>query len=466
MPRPLKDLRPDASPRHRFGAAVRDWRLLRELSQEALGARALLSGSKIGKIEVGSRRTFEDQAHALDAALEADGALVALWQWMDSEERRSVPDRPNVLNEHGGEIDWVDDFGLAASSARAMWQADAAGDAALGDRPWVRILADLSRTAWQRSPLRYEAGPSVDGEPFADAAALRSMASTFDDLDRRFGGGYSRRYVATFLADKVAPRITTALSAPNGTEWVSSAARLINVAGFMAFDDGASGLAQRYFAQALRLAAAANDPVLGAHILSDMAMQAVHVGHVAEALAFAELGRSTAVRAGSWATAARCSAMAMRAEARRRDSAAMWRVASETEAMLARAEWSEEPEQIRFFTHEQFCVEVVYAGASVNDRQTVLRFLPGSPLTDRTRQQVLMSSTAASLLLDPASGSPDVELGCRLVTEVQPHLMTLSSARTWTVLGQVRRRLEPFANVRAVRECQEALAEPPIAGTP
>jgi len=57
-----------------------------------------------------------------------------------------------------------------------------------------------------------------------------------------------------------------------GRELMAATARLCDLCGYMSFDSGRQGLAQRYFIQALRLAQASGDRALGAHILTDMAM--------------------------------------------------------------------------------------------------------------------------------------------------------------------------------------------------
>ncbi|HEX8345711.1 MAG TPA: helix-turn-helix transcriptional regulator, partial [Actinoplanes sp.] len=74
-PRPL---RPDLSPAHLFGARLRQYRIERGLSQQALGRLVHVSGDLIGKIEKGERRASRDLAGRVDACLGVDGSLVDL----------------------------------------------------------------------------------------------------------------------------------------------------------------------------------------------------------------------------------------------------------------------------------------------------------------------------------------------------------------------------------------------------
>ncbi|PSK98974.1 helix-turn-helix protein [Murinocardiopsis flavida] len=64
----------------RYGAEVRKWRELAQLTQTRLAAKVSLSSSAVSYIEAGVLRPQADHAHALDAALDAGGALVRMWE--------------------------------------------------------------------------------------------------------------------------------------------------------------------------------------------------------------------------------------------------------------------------------------------------------------------------------------------------------------------------------------------------
>lgn len=70
-----------------------------------------------------------------------------------------------------------------------------------------------------------------------------------------------------------------------------AAAEQAYLVGWMAYDDGQHGLAQRYLIQALRLAEASGNRVLGAHVLAGMSDQANLLGHPHEALMLARAGQ-------------------------------------------------------------------------------------------------------------------------------------------------------------------------------
>lgn len=92
MPQRPKQLEPEKSDRHRFGAELRHWRLEQRLSQPQLGAKVHVSGDLIGKIEKAVRTCTPELARALDEALGARGALARALPRTASDADNSPPD--------------------------------------------------------------------------------------------------------------------------------------------------------------------------------------------------------------------------------------------------------------------------------------------------------------------------------------------------------------------------------------
>lgn len=82
-----RTLQPQLSAVHLFGARLRQYRLDRGLSQQALGRLVHVSGDLIGKIEKGDRTASRDLAKDCDACLGADGGLTDLWSGIDTDTR-------------------------------------------------------------------------------------------------------------------------------------------------------------------------------------------------------------------------------------------------------------------------------------------------------------------------------------------------------------------------------------------
>ncbi len=85
MSRPERQLEPHRSALDRFGFELRRLRKARGLSQGRLGLLVHVSGDLIQRIEVGARRPSRDLAEHCDAALRANGMLIASWNALQAE---------------------------------------------------------------------------------------------------------------------------------------------------------------------------------------------------------------------------------------------------------------------------------------------------------------------------------------------------------------------------------------------
>jgi MalT-like TPR region len=118
--------------------------------------------------------------------------------------------------------------------------------------------------------------------------------------------------------------------------------------GWMAYDAGKHGLAQRYMAQALRASHAANDRAFGSRILAAMSHQALHLGDVRHGLDFACAARAGAQGAVTATTAAMLAAMEACAHAARGDASPCLRALTDAERAFERSNPSEDPPWVDF----------------------------------------------------------------------------------------------------------------------
>ena len=115
----------------------------------------------------------------------------------------------------------------------------------------------------------------------------------FVQLDNRFGGGHARHTLIQYLSADGGRLLRGQYSEPVGRALFSAVAEATLLAAWMTYDSSPSaGLAQRYFVQALALAQAAGDRLLGATILDAMSHQATYIGRFAEAANLARAARS------------------------------------------------------------------------------------------------------------------------------------------------------------------------------
>jgi hypothetical protein len=293
------------------------------------------------------------------------------------------------------------------------------------------------------------------------------MSRAFADSDHRLGGGHARTTLAHYLNQTAVPLVRSgAYDDETGRDLLSEVARLADVAGFMAFDSGLHGLAQHYLAQALWLAKAGKNHVLGAHILTDLSMQSAHLGRVNDAVGAADAAVEAAKRGTSPSTLARCYAINARAKAAAGDAAGADRALNEAERVLDRANHADEPAWIGFFKPRQLTVESMYVSLALGRASHVQRHAETAQLDQSSsdampRRDVLARATLAQSYLTPVSniGAADVEHACLLIKGCIPMLGSLTSARATTAVEGVWQTLADFQAHACVRELNEVFAQ-------
>jgi hypothetical protein len=300
-----------------------------------------------------------------------------------------------------------------------------------------------------------------------DVAAVWAMCSSFADADHRLGGGHARQALISCADEVVVPLLAGRYTDRIGRELFAATARLFDVAGFMCFDSGLQGLGQRYFVAALRLAKVSGDLALGAHILADMAIQALDQRHPEAAVTLADAGVATARRAGSASVLARCQAVRARALALAGDAPESDHALSRADDALDRAGGTDEPSWVTFFTARQLAAESMYAAAELHRPGDVQRHAALVLDTDdgMQRRRVLATATLAASYL-PADGgraAADVEHACEVLRGIVPVLGAQTSARALSLVGEVRRRLGAYPELPAVRELEHEFSQCAVA---
>jgi len=144
-------------------------------------------------------------------------------------------------------------------SAGLQYQADlepalvalsALARAALGRPTWVMPFSVAALTRASRDWLLDVHHQPAAGDKQTDprAQGIRNTFRAFQELDTRYGGGYARLALVQHLTANVLPLLGSA-----SKDVQEAGAELLYLAGLMAFDDGALGLAECYLIQALRL---------------------------------------------------------------------------------------------------------------------------------------------------------------------------------------------------------------------
>ena len=158
-------------------------------------------------------------------------------------------------------------LGMAVYSVAAL---------SLPGEDWWSRMSEQSRP--RSSSATRRVGPG-------DLAAVRDMTTLFSQMDQRRGGAHAWTSVVQYLTTDVTAYLRGTFTDEGvRRDLFSSASELAYLAGWMAFDSGHHASAQRYFTEAVKLAAEAGDPPMAAHVLRAMAHQAVDLGHHQQAL--------------------------------------------------------------------------------------------------------------------------------------------------------------------------------------
>ncbi|MGC4885707.1 hypothetical protein [Micromonospora sp. DT227] len=124
-------------------------------------------------------------------------------------------------------------------------------------------------------------------------AALQRSITLFEEWDHQHGGGLARAAMAGQLewACRVA-RQASATEAVHRT-WLSTAARLSDLAGWACFDSGdRPSTAQRYLANAIQMASEAEDVQQRAHTATTLSRHLTYLGQVSDAFDVINLAQS------------------------------------------------------------------------------------------------------------------------------------------------------------------------------
>jgi tetratricopeptide (TPR) repeat protein len=204
------------------------------------------------------------------------------------------------------------DTGLASpwTAAGVLEAVDAVTDTGSMDR---RVFFHLAGGALTEPALEWLiARPATDLDGFAGRRgrwvqathvdAIEEMTAQLRRMDDRFGGGTvldlvraQVRHVLDLVRAQVRHVLDllrdNAYSASIGIRLHACAAELLRLAGFLSFDAGRQGEAQRFWLAALRAAHAAGDRAIGANILGFLSCQAKDLDLLQEAIKLAEAAR-------------------------------------------------------------------------------------------------------------------------------------------------------------------------------
>lgn len=287
----------------------------------------------------------------------------------------------------------------------------------------------------------------------ADVVRVRATTALFADLDGRFGGGHARRALIAFLNDDVERMLRGRHTDAVRDDLFGAAAEACLLAAWMAYDSGRHGLAQRYFVQALSLADAADDRLLGANILDAMSHQATFLGRYSDAASLAGAARGGAGRAASASMAAHFAAMEARALAGLGDVRGCHRALSDAAGLFELRNPEADPSWFQYFDEAELEAEFAHCLRDLGQHAQATRHaerIAASGCGPRSDFFVTM------VLADSYLGAGHAEQASATALEAAlPLAGTLRSARCVEYLRAFRGRLSENAPASLIHDLEE-----------
>lgn len=440
----------------RFAARLRELRTARGLSLSELAKTAYLTKGFISNLERGAKLPGVETARALDTALGAEGSLAGLVRQDDVPPSSAADDERLPLRaltyppDEADAVDTIMQMGRADMNRRNIIAAPFVVAAlATPSRDW--LLASLSEVA-------DENGPRQIG--MKQVAGIRDMFVLFQEMDVMRGGGHARTALVEYMSSYVMPLVRR----DHGREQVQRglyevAAEQSYLVGWMAYDDGLHGLAERYLIQSLRLAQASGNGVLGAHVLAGMSDQANLLGNPQEALMLARTGQRGIHVDDSPACMTDLLILEARALAALGQRQAAASAVAAAEATFGRVVPADEPEWARFIDSAYVFGEAAHCFRDLSDVDQIDRFA-GESAREAARQQRARRgalSRAALAMGQLLRGEPDA--AARTGMQVVDLAATVDSSRCLEVVRDLAQRLAPYGEVAEVAEFGEHARE-------
>jgi len=152
-----------------------------------------------------------------------------------------------------------------------------------------------------------------------DVQRLRMVRAQLKNIDNTHGGGAAFPMATAYLRHEVAPLFAGRYTELVGRALFEVTAELALDVGWMAYDAGDHRLARRYMVQALRMAHAGDNRLLGGRVLAALSHHALHLKQVPLAVDLARAARTGTARIATPRAVAMLAAMEACAQAARQN---------------------------------------------------------------------------------------------------------------------------------------------------
>jgi transcriptional regulator with XRE-family HTH domain len=348
----------------------------------------------------------------------------------------------------------------ASENVARLWRADLGGS---------RLLqARLDPVVWNDVSLRWliDPGRRPDSEiargiriGMADVDRFRTTIELFTQLDDRFGGGHARQALVQYLSTEAERMLHGRYTENVGRALFSATAEATLLAAWMSYDSApGSSLAQRYFIQALALAQAGDDRLLGASILDAMSHQATYAGRFREAANLARAAMTGTPGIATPTLTAHFHTMEARALARLGDAKGCDRSLAEGVREFERRNPDNDPAWIRYFDESELSAEFGHClrdlGRAADAAQYASRSLVAVNETTFMRSDFFAMMVLADAYLDGG----EREQACDVALKALMAGEQIRSARCVKYLREFHQRLTTGGISRSAAEFYEQAA--------
>ncbi|MFF2845038.1 transcriptional regulator [Streptomyces sp. NPDC058001] len=297
-----------------------------------------------------------------------------------------------------------------------------------------------------------EPGPRVRLE---DVTSVRNMFGTFQEMDVMQGGGSGRLVLTEYMNQHVYPLLRRTHSEDVRHALCSAAAEQTYLLGWMAFDSGEHGTAQRYLIQSLRLAEESGDVALGAHVLAGMADQATLLGDPGEGRRLTQAGRQGLRNSHSPACLADLWALEARALAVLGDERGTAQAVNRSERAFARVVREDEPEWAKFIDGAYLHGEHANAFRDLNQADHSAEHARESIEYARRQNRARRGAMSHAALAVSHLHRGDLEAAHATGVRTLELARQVKSSRSVEAVQDVQRRMIPFGQHALVADFNE-----------
>ena len=342
---------------------------------------------------------------------------------------------------------WADTVAIST----ALWRADV-------QRRRLLVNAAFAAAAMPASALHWLTSPPADAPTgngpvrvgWADIEAIRELTLSYRELDNRLGGGRLRTVILSYLDDHVSRLlITGSYREETGRQLAAACGELSQLAGWVAYDSGDHGVAQRYLTQALAYARHAGDHGLGAEILAAQAHQALYLLRPGEAIDLSRTAQAAALKHGSATLLTECLVMEAHGHAARDDAHACGMTLAMAERTFDRATQEDNPAWLAYFDEAYLAARMAQCFRDLGEASHAARYARRS--LDMDGRYVRGRAFNLALLATAHAAQDEPERACSVGRQALDLTVGLTSARSVHYVRDLARRLRPRADVPAVR---------------